>query len=157
MLRFAGFLLALGIVLPVAALAAGSGTCSYKDKKNTFTDAIAYQNPDPFDKDKKESMVALSTEKIDAAKFKASDNPDMALLGMDGGLVKIRLGDGAVTSIYAYFPPGANISNSGSPFGELKLTRSDAAGVAGTFTLKGKAADDVSCDIQFDVPFTPHK
>jgi len=150
------FLLAAFGLLPVAAFASGSGTCTYQDKKNTFTDAVAYQKPDPFDKNKKESMVALSTEKIDVTKFKASDDPDMALLGMDGGLVKIRLGVGAVTSIYAYFPPGANISNSGSPFGELKLTRDDAGGVAGTFVLKGKA-DDVSCDIRFDAPFTPHK
>jgi len=151
------YLIAAIGLLPVAALAAGSGTCTYKDKKNTFTDAIVFQKPDPFEKGKKETTIALSTEKIDVAKFKASDDADMALLSMDGGKIQLTLGDGGVTMLYAYFPPGSNISNSGGPYGDLKLSRNDASGMAGTFTLKGKEADDVSCDVKFDAPLIAHK
>ena len=150
-------LLASALIVPISALASGSGTCTYKDKKNTFTDAFAFQKPDPFEKGKKETTIALSTEKIDVAKFKASDDADMALLSMDGGKIQLTLGDGGVTMLYAYFPPGTNISNSGGPYGDLKLSRNDAGGLAGAFTLKGKEADDVSCDVKFDVPLTQHK
>jgi hypothetical protein len=68
------------------------------------------------------------------------------------GLVRLTLGEGGVTGIYAYLPPGTNVSQSGSAFGELKLARNDARGAAGHFTLKNPP-EELSCELKFDLAY----
>jgi hypothetical protein len=144
--------------LPALALAAVSGTCTYNDKKLAFADGVIYQMPDHFEPNKKQTTVAVSNLKLDAGKVATAKDPEDALREQvwkadDGGQVRITLGDGGVTSIYAYLPPGSNISQSGTAFGDLKLTRNDAKGAAGHYSLKGKASDDLSCDFTFDLAY----
>jgi len=145
-------------LLPIAAMATGSGNCTYDGKKLNFVDGVIYQRPDHFEPDKKETTVALASIKLDAGQIAAAKDPEDALREQvwkddNAGQVRITLGDGGVTGIYAYLPPGANISQSGSAFGDLKLTRNDAKGAAGHYVLKGKARDDISCDFTFDLSY----
>ena len=158
MSRFTLCAIALTSVLPIAAFATGTGNCTYKDKKLSFVDAVVYQRPDHFEPQKKETTVALASIKLDAGSIAAAKDPEDALRDQvwkvdDAGQVRITLGEQGVTAIYAYLPPGANISQSGSAFGDLKLSRNDAKGVSGHYTLKGKASDDLSCDIAFDLAY----
>ena len=144
--------------LPAFALAAASGSCTYNDKKLALVDGVIYQHPDSFDKDKKETVVALASLKLDAGKIAAAKDAEDELREQvwkddNAGQVRITLGDGGVTNIYAYLPPGSNISQGGTAFGDLKLTRNDAAGAAGHYSLKGKASDDLSCDFTFDLAY----
>ena len=146
------------VALPAIALAGASGSCTYKDKKLALVDGVIYQQPDHFEPDKKQTTVALASLKLDAGKIAAAKDAEDELREQvwkvdDGGQVRITLGDGGVTNIYAYLPPGNNISQGGSAFGELKLTRNDAKGAAGHFRLKGKASDDLSCDFTFDLAY----
>ncbi|WP_018971820.1 DUF4878 domain-containing protein [Rudaea cellulosilytica] len=146
------------LLLPITTFAAGTGTCTYKDKKLTLVDGVVYQRPDHFEPNKKETTVALASLKLDPGKIAAAKDPEDAVREQvwkadDGGQVRITLGEGGVTAIYAYLPPGANISQSGTAFGDLKLSRNDAKGVAGHYTLKGKASDDLSCDFGFDLAY----
>lgn len=159
MSRFTLSAVALTCLLsPIVALAGNSGACNYKGKKLTLVDGVAYQRPDHFEPAKTETTVALASLKLDAGKIAAAADPEDAMREQvwkadDGGQVRITLGDGGVTAIYAYLPPGSNISQSGTAFGDLKLTRNDARGVAGHYTLKGKAAEDLSCDFGFDLAY----
>ena len=144
--------------LPVFALAAVSGSCIYKDKKLALVDGVIYQHPDHFEPDKKETVVAVASLKLDAGKIAAAKDAEDELREQvwkvdDAGQVRITLGDGGVTNIYAYLPPGSNISQGGTAFGDLKLTRNDANGAAGHYVLKGKARDDISCDFTFDLSY----
>lgn len=144
--------------LPAFALAAASGSCTYKDKKLALIDGVIYQHPDHFEPDKKETVVAMASLKLDAGKIAAAKDAEDELREQvwkvdDAGQVRITLGDGGVTNIYAFLPPGSNISQGGSAFGDLKLTRNDAKGAAGHYTLKGKASDDLSCDFTFDLAY----
>ena len=144
--------------LPVFALAAVSGSCIYKDKKLALVDGVIYQHPDHFEPDKKETVVAVASLKLDAGKIAAAKDAEDELREQvwkvdDAGQVRITLGDGGVTNIYAYLPPGSNISQGGTAFGDLKLTRNDAKGAAGHYVLKGKARDDISCDFTFDLSY----
>ena len=144
--------------LPALAPAAVSGNCTYGDKKLALTDGVIYQMSDHFEPTKKETTVALSNLKLDAGKIAAAKDPEDALREQvwkadDGGQVRITLGDGGVTNIYAFLPPGSNISQGGTAFGDLKLTRNDPKGAAGHYSLKGKAGDDLSCDFTFDLAY----
>jgi len=145
----------ISLSLPMVALAGGNGTCTYEGKKLTLIDAVAYQRPDHFEPGKMETTVALASVKLDAGKVAASKDPDDAVrdLAGDGGLVRITLDDSGVTAIYAYLPPGSNISQSGTAFGDLKRSRSDAKGVAGHYTLKGNDDKALSCDFGFDLAY----
>ncbi len=158
MSRFTLSVVALTYLLPIAAFASGTGTCTYKDKKLTLVDGVVYQRPDHFEPTKQETTVALATLKLDAGSIAAAKDPEDAMRDQvwkadDAGQVRITLGENGVTAIYAYLPPGANISQSGTAFGDLKLSHNDAKGVAGHYTLKGKAADDLSCDFSFDLAY----
>lgn len=158
MSRFTLSAIALTCLFPIAASATGTGTCTYKDKKLALVDGVIYQRPDHFEPTKKETTIALATLKLDAAKIAAAADPEDAVREQvwnanDGGQVRLTLGEGGVTAIYAYLPPGGNISQSGTAFGELKLTRNDARGAAGHYRLKGKDKDDLSCDVGFDLAY----
>jgi len=159
MSKFTLFAIALTCaLLPLAAIAGGSGNCTYDGKKLNLIDGVIYQRPDPFDSAKKETIVALASLKLDVGQIAAAKDPEDALREQvwkvdDAGQVRITLGDSGVTAIYAFLPPGANISQSGTAFGDLKLTRNDATGAAGHYSLKGKAADDLSCDFNFDLAY----
>lgn len=158
MSRFTLSAVALTCLLPIAASASGTGTCTYKGKKLTLVDGVVYQSPDHFEPNKKETTIALASLKLDAGSIAAAKDPEDAVREQvwkadDGGQVRITLGDSGVTAIYAYLPPGTNISQSGTAFGDLKLSRNDAKGVAGHYTLKGKTGDDLSCDFGFDLTY----
>ncbi len=145
-------------LLPLLAAASGSGTCRYRDKSLVVVDAVLYRAPDPFDADQQETKIALASVTLDAARIAAARNPEDALreqvwAAENGGQVQLTLGEGGVTALYAYLPPGSNISRSGSAFGDVEFSRNDDAGIAGRFRLSGGAADELSCDLRFDVRY----
>lgn len=145
-------------LLPLLAAASGSGTCRYQDKSLVVVDAVLYRAPDPFDADQQETKIALASVTLDAARIAAARNPEDALreqvwAAENGGQVQLTLGEGGVTALYAYLPPGSNISRSGSAFGDVEFSRNDDAGIAGRFRLSGGAADELSCDLRFDVRY----
>jgi hypothetical protein len=137
----------------ISAVAAENGSCTHKDSKMVFTDGMAYQKPDAFDEKKMNTIVALTTNKLDPAVISASKNLDHTLMfDIQGGEVTIKIADDKVTSMYTYFPPGDNLTRSGTPFGDLKITSKDPKRVVGSFDLKATSADEVSCHLSFDVP-----
>jgi len=146
-------------LLPLVALAGASGTCTYGGEKLTIVDGVVYKGPDDPSPEKKEVVVALASIKLDTSKIKAAEDPEDAVReqvwGAElAGQVRITIGNGAVRQLYAHVPPGHNSSRSGgSELGDVKFSRSDAKGTAGHYTLKGKANDDLSCDVNFDLDF----
>jgi len=156
--------LVLAGALPPLVAHAGSttGSCTYEDKKIAFVDGVIFQEADPYDDDKKVTTVALASTKLDAGRIAAAENHGGAVTDQvldqfhgqrDGpqlGLIRITFGEKGVSGYYTYIAPGTNMSQSGSPpIGELKLTRTDAKGAAGHYTLKG----EVSCDFTFDLAY----
>ena len=146
------------VLLPLLAAASGSGTCRYHDKTLVVADAVLYRAADPFDAEQQETKIALASVKLDAARIAAARDPEDALreqvwAAENGGQVQLTLGEGGVTALYAYLPPGSNISRSGSAFGEVEFSRNDDAGIAGRFRLAADGADELSCDLHFDVRY----
>jgi hypothetical protein len=149
-------------LLPLAVQAASSGSCTYEDKKLMLTDGVVYQEPDTSEEGKKVTTVALASVKLDAGRIAAAENHNSAVTdqvsdqfhgqssGPQLGLIRITFGTEGVTGYYTYIAPGTNMSQYGSaPIGELKLSRNDAKGAAGHYTLKG----EVSCDFTFDLAY----
>ena len=146
------------VLLPLLATAGGSGTCRYHDKTLVVADAVLYRAADPFDAEQQETKIALASVKLDAARIAAARDPEDALreqvwAAENGGQVQLTLGEGGVTALYAYLPPGSNISRSGSAFGEVEFSRNDDAGIAGRFRLAADGADELSCDLHFDLRY----
>lgn len=151
---------------PFATQAAGGGNCTYENQKLAIIDGVIFQEPDSSDENAKKTVVALASVKLDAGRVAAATDPAGAVTDQvsgqfhgqrDGGgigLIRITVDEHKiVTGYYAYFAPGSNLSRSGSgPFGELTLTRNDARGAAGHYTLKS-ADDEVACDVTFDLAY----
>lgn len=159
-------LFALGLLLAVttganAAAPSASGTCKYKDSKIEIRDGYVFQEPDPFDATKKRTVIAISSAPLDRAKLAAAKDVARELTSQafsgDGSQVKLTLGEGGVTSLNAYLPPGTSLSRSGTSFGELKLARNDAKGLTGTFQVVAKEANEISCTVSFDLDFVAPK
>jgi hypothetical protein len=153
-------LLAIGsALLPLVALGSASGTCTAGTEKTTIVDGVIYKVPNSSEEGKSDIVVELASSKLDAAKIAAAKDPEAAVHDQlwDANLpghLRLTIGDGAVRRYFVHVPPGSNETHFGSNnFGDLKLSRSDAKGVAGHFAFKGKATDDASCDVSFDLNF----
>lgn len=161
---FARVLLGVGSALvPLVALGSASGTCSAGKDKTTIVDGVIYKTPNVLDETKPNIIVELAAAKLDAAKVGAAEDPEVEVnhqlhAANLAGHLRITIGDGAVTRYFVYVPPGSNETHFGSNnFGDLKLLRSDAKGAAGHFAFKGKASDDASCDVSFDLNYPKSK
>ena len=146
-------LLALCLFSSITAVAADYGSCTHKDAKIVLIDGVAYQKPDTFDAGKINTIVALTTNKLDPAVLAASKDLDHTLMfDIKGGEVTMKIVDDKVTSLYTYLPPGDNLSRGGTPFGDLKITGKDAKHIVGSFDVKATSDSEASCTLTFDVP-----
>jgi hypothetical protein len=141
--------------LPVVASAAVSGTCTSGDKKMTFVDGVAFKTPNMFHEELSDSVVALSTQKIDAAAAVKDKDTTMALLHQDGGKLHVTVSQRGDGDVHVVFPPGDN-RMFGASAADIKVTHNDAKGFGGTYKATKKVFDDtVACDVTFDVAFLP--
>jgi hypothetical protein len=142
-------------MLPVLASAAVSGTCTSGDKKMTFVDGVAFKTPNMFHEEISDSVVALSTQKIDAAAAVKDKDITMALLHQDGGKLHVTVSQRGDGDVHVVFPPGDNRMY-GAAAADIKVTHNDAKGFGGTYKATKKVFDDtVVCDVTFDVAFLP--
>ncbi|GAA0714679.1 hypothetical protein [Dokdonella soli] len=158
--KFARSIALICSLSPLTAIAASSGSCNYHGTKIAVIDGIAYHKP-VFDK--LQPAIALASVKLDTAKIAASGDSDKALReqvsNLQDGLVQLSLSDRGVDDIRGYFPDAHSVQDNALMYpdkriGELKLARSDAKGIAGSFTLKASKPDDLSCDLKFDLSYS---
>jgi len=138
-----GFSLALFALASGLAYADGSGTLYQEGKPLALVSAYAYRGPDPFDKTKEITTVVFSDKKIDAAAANAAANRGEAVedqLRRDNATrVELNIeGDGSLQNVNIV-SGGSSGSQSGSGWYTMKLAKSDAKRIEGTFKTNDEA------------------
>jgi hypothetical protein len=146
-------ILAASAIVPSFARAAVSGTCANGDKKMSLVEGAAYKSKNPFEHELLDTAVILSTQKLDSALAVRDKDIDMGFLRQDGGKVLLQIDAKGTGFVNLSMPAGGSFSY-GAHEGEVKFTRNDAKGVAGTFSATSKLFDNsIICDVKFDVDY----
>jgi hypothetical protein len=148
----------LTVAAPRAFADSVSGSCGKGDTSVTFSDGVVFKAPNPFEETKLERTVVLTNVKLDKAALNGAEDMEDAVRNQvweadDGARVQLSLDDENAVWALNYSSGGSSFSQSGTGVGELELSADDAKHLAGSFKLAADDADELHCDLTFDLAY----